>query len=206
MVRRIAMLSVLVASILGIGCRVLVELLEVSDAPSDASTSDGLAQDAPLPVDDDASTLPRDGAGCPSPPCTRCNEQTGACVIECSTPDCASDVICPPGIPCEIRCVADSGACESEFIDCSQATSCHILCSGQDACDHTDGIVCGGDQCTIVCSGSAACEDGPIHCTANTCSITCDGSNACAAGVCCGEPKDVCTGCTTNGGACECIP
>jgi hypothetical protein len=107
-----------------------------------------------------------------------CND-AGACVIRCDGTGTAcpsgKQVVCPPGVPCDVRCTAQ-GSCD-RGVDCSQASRCNVLCSGQDSCLENE-ITCTGDSCVVSCSGQRTCNRSVV-CDAGNCILRCTGDDSC---------------------------
>merc|ERR1719242_1494572 len=88
--------------------------------------------------------------------------QPGHCEIYCDTyPDqCKESLLtCFPGYPCTIYC-AGSNACVNAQISGYIASDVTLVCSGNDACKGSDGLIdCGYGDCRVDCHGPTDCED-----------------------------------------------
>lgn len=145
------------------------------DAPSDAPAATDASGDALGDAVVDAGPSDAELAcrvACEQSDAGRCDG--GSCVIDCRNASC-SKVTCPPGVPCAVFC--GSNRC-NEGVDCSEAGSCNIECSGMQACKNGP-IKCGGSDCRVACSGTNSCWKG-IDCQATeSCNIACTGNNVC---------------------------
>jgi hypothetical protein len=92
----------------------------------------------------------------------------GTCVVDCLFPGC-NGVVCPPGIPCAVRCLANCSA-----ISCGKATACTIDCFDEQSC--SSSVDCGeAASCTVRCANNSGCN-GDVNCSSkvpSTCNVTC---------------------------------
>lgn len=112
--------------------------------------------------------------------CNSCDIENRTCRIDCTQGQPCSNVQCPSGYDCTIRCNSNSGqACGD--IDCALAHSCDIGCSGTGACGTVN---CGTHECSIRCSGGPnACP--MIDCAAScSCDVTCNNPMFCPSMAC----------------------
>ena len=146
------------------------------------------------PDDPDASTI--DGGSCP-PACSRCEQAT--CVIECTGASGCSGapVVCPAGMPCEVKCNGPSSC--GMGVDCTAASACTIVCSKNSSCGSV--LQCGEGRCDIECSGDSSCQGG-IQCGgACACDTACTGASSCTGTTTCPTGGD----CKTDN-ACSSTP
>jgi hypothetical protein len=137
--------------------------------PTDGATADVGSSDA-------GRDAPVDG-GDPDCPAV-CN---GGCADDVCHIQNASSPVCPPGMPCDVRCTA-TASCTSP-VDCSQAEgSCTVTCSGISSC--LGSVTCGGvAQCDVTCTGQSSCTS--VTCDGvPDCNVTCNAPGACQSLVC----------------------
>ena len=165
------------------------------DASVDASRVDAPPIDGPPLV-------------CP-PQCTSCNLEKKECNVDCANdPDpttCASQITCPAGFSCAIKCNSAS-SCRMG-ISCAAATACKIECSGFGSCRN---VQCGPGACDVNCSGSQSCggaTSGGISCGQScACDVTC-GTSANCFNVTCTKPQcDIGRGCSSEPATCDTCP
>jgi hypothetical protein len=108
----------------------------------------------------------------------RCQE--GTCHFDCDAQGSCSDeqVICPPGVPCEVRC--GDGACYQNVI-CAVGSECNVRCEGEGSCERQ--VICEG-ECQVTCSGRDSCRSG-IGGAVALLELECSGVRSCAGTVSC---------------------
>jgi len=132
--------------------------------------------DAPMPKGD-APRGDAPGNNCPTG-CTSCNVQQKTCTIDClmSGANCDSNVQCPAGYHCDIKCDTD-GACKNG-VSCVGGASCTVECSGGQSCRNVE---CGTGPCDVTCSGTSSCRG--VSCNNScACDVLCTGTQSCQAG------------------------
>lgn len=155
-----------------------------------------------------------DAGECPAV-CTEC--VNGTCIVRCeATLSCSSQIMCPPGMPCQVICSGDRSC--TGGVSCGDATSCDITCSFLRACGGL--ITCGAGPCTVACTGDRSCNGAfdvggvvaGIDCTQScACDVTCSGPMSCSeAELCPLYPETTCArpgnGCTSTPATCNTCP
>ncbi|RLB51650.1 MAG: hypothetical protein DRJ42_16420 [Deltaproteobacteria bacterium] len=124
---------------------------------------------------------------------------------QCQVLDPTTDVRCPSGMPCRIRCEGD-GACPERLhcpedgqpctvtcvgpnscaraTDCEGASTCDVTCTGADSCAGSNNCK-DAASCNITCDGPAACA-GKAQCRASDCTVLCSGEGSCVGANECG--------------------
>jgi hypothetical protein len=195
--RRVFLVTSVVA-LTACGISAVGELLDGSGPTRDAGEGDGpaLLPDG-APAGDGGSDGPLDD-GNPNNACLAACEagscDAGTCVLECTdaaAPCVAGAVVCPPGVPCAVRCAVND-SCQMG-VDCRQASACDIACSGGGSC--FGGVMCAGSTCNVQCTGAGATCTAGVQCDAGTCNIAC-AKDDCTGGLvtCAGEECNVLCG------------
>ena len=142
---------------------------------------------------------PANEAGPDAPPATTCAaacaggtcDAKGVCQLTGTGP---AQVVCPPGVPCNVTCNDDE--CKGG-IDCTKASSCTIACNGKGSCA-AGAIACAGSTCDVSCKADGSCAGG-VHCTAkDECDLHCIGKMTCGTAVTCDKPSDCTIECTED--------
>ena len=121
----------------------------VADAPIDGTgavdaTVDGPPLDAPTCAD-----------VCPG------SCQDGTCVIACSGSNPCNAVLCPIGVPCEVRCFGGGGSSDAcGTVTCAPDQPCDVTCIGGPGVALGGGTGCGSVDCNGACSCEVDCQDG----------------------------------------------
>lgn len=165
------------------------DTLSDDSAPPDVTSEDAgmdSPPDVPIqPLDgSDATPEDADAAACPST-CTSvggtCEPTVDGgvqCSFYCNTSNPCVSVACPAGMPCYVDCQG-ANAC-SAGVDCSQSSSCSIICGGSSNCGQ---LSCAGTDCKIQCQVQSSCT-GSITCEAtNSCTILCQAPGTCTGAI-----------------------
>jgi hypothetical protein len=163
-----------------------------ADCTSDRTCSNGVCVQNGNPIEDAPSTSEPDAPEefrCPTQ-CTSCVEATKTCNVDCGAPAaaaiCAQAITCPDGFNCVIKCsrnaVNGNNQCQQK-IDCQNAASCDVQCTGTNTCK---AVLCGDGPCDVTCTGAGTCQkvdcDQSCKCdvecsfTANCSDVSCPGS------------------------------
>jgi hypothetical protein len=188
----------------------------IGDAPSFDSPQEAAEDDAPPDGGVDAMALCLSRCTLEGGICEPSGNGGVQCSVYCNTTDPCVSVACPPGLPCYVDCQG-TNAC-SGGVDCSQSSSCDIVCGGSSNCGD---ITCGGTDCKVVCQVPGACANaidcvatdscniqcfspdtclGAIHSAAQTTTVTCDQAGTCTQNITCGGAS--CSVSCSDGGAC----